>query len=458
MTPVRVRTAAGLVALTALALGTLLAGFSAQPSKAGIPPTPNVGFSVNSGTDAGPGDGLLYTIDITPTSPTFGVATPVSATPVIATNIESLAFLPDFSELVAVDSDPTNGAQVLGLDPATGEILEQHPLVDIDADPSGLTPLFVSMTGLTFTPSADPSLSNLWLTTFNPAEGVSDLYQIGPDSVDPSTFDATFVEELSETVVGLAWDGVDPAIIQGLGATPFNNLDIIDNTGLGDSPFKTDLGLGFEIIDGGLDSDPSTGTLWGIDDGSAGTIAGKARPRANVHTRGKVRPHAPGQSTLFSIDPSLGLAVDVVGVTDPDGNPLTGFDNLAIGPAATPPPPTTCSGGINVPTKKVKFGNVRVNRSKVRGVTIRNASGDEPLFITALDIDNGDFEVANGDPAEVGPLTIAPHGTLVVAIRFTPSGRGKDNATLTISISDCDKGDRTVRLLGKGIRKGHGKK
>jgi len=44
------------------------------------------------------------------------------------------------------------------------------------------------------------------------------------------------------------------------------------------------------------------------------------------------------------------------------------------------------------------------------------------------------------------------------AIRFTPDGRGKDNATLTISSSDCDRGDQTVRLLGKGIRKGHGKK
>jgi hypothetical protein len=288
------------------------------------------------------------------------------------------------------------------------------------------------------------------MTTFNGAEGVSDLYQLTFDLADPNAIDANFVGTLSETVVGLAWDQVDPTIIQGLGAAPANNLDIIDDTTALDSPFPTDLGLGFDILDGGLDFDPSTAILWGIDDGS-GAFTGKARPRA-----GKAHPHGiTGQSTLFSIDPGLGTAVDVVGVTDADGNPLAGFDNLAIGPPAGGGIPNPCSGTIRVNVKRLKFGTVKVNHSRVRGFVIRNRSADEVLTITDIELDKGtNYEIANG----TGPIDLEPGQSRTVAVRFIPINRGGHFDTVFVSSTDCDTGDVIVHLQGHGQPGGRRKK
>jgi len=404
----------------------ILTGFSARPTRAG---NPNSAFSVQSD-----GDGQLYEISLID-------GTARALTPTGFGDIEALTFTPNiFTEpdlslihLYGADSESDQIVELFANTP--GEAI--GPVVDEFGDP-----IDIDDPGLSFDPSG-----NRLLMTNNEPDDSSLLYDLAAPANVGEPVVATVIGVLSQPVTGLATDG---STLFGLGGSgqleiPTNNLLILDPD-LADP--TTDaivgevgtLGTFFNIIDGGIDFD-QFGTLWGIDDGSD--------------------PDGDGASHLFPIsttpaDPSQLVDPASILTVTLGGKPISGFEGLAIGPSlGEPPPPSECSGEVRLSTKRVKFGNVRLRKNKngvVRGFTIRNRSKDEDLVIFAIDSDNDEFEVANGDPAEVGPLTLGPGEHRVVAIRFTPSKRGLRKGTITVETSDCKNDTVELHVQGHGKR------
>jgi len=299
-------------------------------------------------------------------------------------------------------------------------------------------PIDIDDPGLSF----DPSGTRLLMTNNEPDDS-SVLYELASPMNVGEPVVATVIGILSQPVTGLATDG---STLFGLGGSgqfeiPTNNLLILDPD-LGDptaDPIVGEVGtLGtfFSVIDGGIDFD-QFGTLWGIDDGSdpAGDGASHLFPISTT-------PADPSQL----VDPASILTVTL------DGTPISGFEGLAIGPSleGTPPPPSECSGDIRSGTKRLKFGEVRVNskNGKVRGFFVRNVSKDEDLFVS-VSTDSKDFEVLN-DPPE---FILGPGERKSVGVRFFPSGRGQRHGVVVIESSDCKHDTIEVHVQGKGVRR-----
>ena len=82
-----------------------------------------------------------------------------------------------------------------------------------------------------------------------------------------------------------------------------------------------------------MDFDPSSGTLFGVDDGTDG-----------------------GTSRLFTLNQATGEATMLADVTV-NGAPAAGFQSLAIGlPAAA----SACSGVVSVSKSALQFGTFRL--------------------------------------------------------------------------------------------------
>jgi len=432
------RRAGGLLAALIAGTALLAAGFSAQPGRAGT--FQNVGFSVQSD-----GDDQLYSIDLT-----TGVATPIG--PTDFPDIESLTIFQDpdgFLNLIGVDSDLD---ELVALDPFTGQGTAVGPIVDefglpVDCDDTGLTAAGASIpTAATAGPRGVPTIGTAFMSNTNDADGSFTLYELAlPANIgDPVV--ATMIGgpgALGQPVAGLAPDPFDPTLLFGLGGTdpetgfPFDNLVTV-NTGDGTTTEVGLLGTPFDVVDGGLDLDPATGILYGLDDGSGSKDrASHLFPIDYSSAVPLVRP----RGAFFLVDPAA-----ILTVKDPGGAPLSGFESLAIGPPATTPP-TECSGTIQVSVKSLNFGTVDKKKSRSRTFTIRNVSKSEDLTVSIQQPD-GPFSVKNSEL----DFTLEPGERRTIVVNYSPArkSKGKDSADLVIESSDCDNPSVTVHLKGTG--------
>ena len=222
--------------------------------------------------------GRLWRIDLR-----TGVATPVG--PTGFRDIESLSFSAN-GGLYGVD-DATN--QLVRCNTQTGACTAVGPLLRDVTD-----------TGLAF--SGD---GRLWMSTDLPGPPYT-FYRL-----NPSTGAATAIGPQGQPVTGLAfWNGV----LYGLGGDSTDNL-LIMNRQTGNATLRGPL-VTVTLVDGGIDFDGS-GVLWGIAD-----AGGTPRPPAQV----------------FTIDTTTGAATVVATVANGDGQPLWGFESLAISPSGLVPP------------------------------------------------------------------------------------------------------------------------
>jgi len=413
----------GLIAVLGLTAALLAPARSA--------PGPRITMSAGFGFSAGP-DGNLYRIDLA-----TGAATLDAPTAGLAGQIEALAWNNSTSHLIGVD---VVGDRLVNF---PGDTAETLAFLTTD----GITPLPVRQPGLTFSDDG----TTLFLSNLD-EDGTFNLYAIAvtfdlSDPNDPliNTDGIAFLlTPLSEPVVGL---GNRLGVLYGLGGAdladgvpPPNNAVIIDPK-FGDTPLGKGLGLPFDVFNGGLDVDPGTLDVWGIDDGSGFTI-----PTAKPAPRGILF-----GSHLFQIDPETGQAIPGTLVTVNSGGdkpvPLNGFASLAIPP---PAPQTECSGQIQVSVNSINFGTVGAKQTKTRSFTIRNVSKSEDLTVSIQQPD-GPFSVKNSEL----DFTLAPGERRTVVVKYSPGNKskGKDSADLQIDSSDCKNPSVTVHL--KGSFKGH---
>lgn len=107
--------------------------------------------------------------------------------------------------------------------------------------------------------------------------------------------------------------------------------------------------------------------------------------------------------------------------------------------------PTAVSGKLTAP-KQLKFGKVRVGMVKTVTAKIKNTHRSEPLTLTISAPSRSEFALVNPG----GTMTIAPKGTLLVPVRFTPIMAGKVPGTLHLVSSDPAKPAVDVSLVAAG--------
>ena len=94
------------------------------------------------------------------------------------------------------------------------------------------------------------------------------------------------------------------------------------------------------------------------------------------------------------------------------------------------------------------FGSLYVGLTADRGVTLRNV-GSDPLTISALSFDNGDFSLV-GAPAL--PVTLGLNGSLALTVRWTPSAAcAPCTGHLLAASNDPDDPSLAVALSGTGV-------
>lgn len=116
--------------------------------------------------------------------------------------------------------------------------------------------------------------------------------------------------------------------------------------------------------------------------------------------------------------------------------------NLLIRAVVTNDVPNTAR--INVPTS-LSFGSSTVGVAQQQTLPISNFGG-AALTITNVASNNSQFTVVSPSL----PLTIAAGGQSQIAVRFTPTGAGIRNGTLTIASNDPTKPSTSVSLSGLG--------
>lgn len=99
---------------------------------------------------------------------------------------------------------------------------------------------------------------------------------------------------------------------------------------------------------------------------------------------------------------------------------------------------------INVP-QVLSFGNSEIGMQQQQNLTISNTGGVS-LNVTNITSNNAQFTI----PTLTFPIVIAAGGQTQIAVRFTPSSLGAQNATLTIASNDASQPSATVALSGVG--------
>jgi len=138
----------------------------------------------------------------------------------------------------------------------------------------------------------------MWMVTDMPAP--TTFYRL-----DPNTGAATPIGTQGQRVTGLAFGH---GVLYGLGGDYTDNLVTV-NRATGAATNVGPLGA-VSLVDGGIDFD-GEGVLWGIGDPSVVTCL---------------------PSQIFTINRATGAATFVATVVDENGNPLCGFESLAIWP------------------------------------------------------------------------------------------------------------------------------
>ncbi|MGH7186011.1 MAG: choice-of-anchor D domain-containing protein, partial [Pseudomonadota bacterium] len=100
---------------------------------------------------------------------------------------------------------------------------------------------------------------------------------------------------------------------------------------------------------------------------------------------------------------------------------------------------------VEVSPSSIDFGNVNVNASADRLITVRN-TGTAILNVTGITSTNPRFSVA----AISSSFIVAPGGQEAIPIRFSPAAAGNQTSLLTLSSNDPAKASVTVQLIGTG--------
>ncbi len=97
------------------------------------------------------------------------------------------------------------------------------------------------------------------------------------------------------------------------------------------------------------------------------------------------------------------------------------------------------------------FGNVNLNASSRLDFTIENKSANSVLLLT------GNPKVSSSDPthfsvvAQPPTSSIAASSSAVFSVKYTPSGAGAANATISIDNNDADENPYTFTVTGTGV-------
>jgi Abnormal spindle-like microcephaly-assoc'd, ASPM-SPD-2-Hydin len=95
--------------------------------------------------------------------------------------------------------------------------------------------------------------------------------------------------------------------------------------------------------------------------------------------------------------------------------------------------------------KAAKFGKVKVGRSKVRTIKIKNG-GRQPLTGSAQEQGMAQFAL----DADSIQFTVNPKGSSAIAVRFTPTAPGPASGSIHITSSDPAHPSVTIGLSGTG--------
>lgn len=117
---------------------------------------------------------------------------------------------------------------------------------------------------------------------------------------------------------------------------------------------------------------------------------------------------------------------------------VTGEEDIDVD---APAPPE-----ISVTPASLEFGEVAVGTGSEKSVALRN-EGPSALTVQNLEIAGDGFTLEKTPPL---PSVIAPAGTLLVTVKFTPAAEGARIGTLKITSNDPDEGSLTVTLTGTG--------
>ena len=98
-----------------------------------------------------------------------------------------------------------------------------------------------------------------------------------------------------------------------------------------------------------------------------------------------------------------------------------------------------------VSPKKLEFGSVNVNRSRIRTLLIQNR-GKNPLTVEVSPLDEGPFEIVSG----LGETTLGAGEAVGITIRFSPTDEGTARRTLHVLSNDRENREVKVRVNGIG--------
>jgi uncharacterized protein (TIGR03437 family) len=100
---------------------------------------------------------------------------------------------------------------------------------------------------------------------------------------------------------------------------------------------------------------------------------------------------------------------------------------------------------IGVDPSTLSFGNVVINTSADRTVTVRN-TGAAPLVVSDITSSNPRFSVTTGSS-----FSVTPGGQQIVTVRFSPNALGVANGVLTIKSNDSANPEAPIALSGTGV-------
>jgi hypothetical protein len=112
------------------------------------------------------------------------------------------------------------------------------------------------------------------------------------------------------------------------------------------------------------------------------------------------------------------------------------------------------SGVFHLSANPTNFGKVGLTHSDTMTVTISN-TGNGLLVVTpnSLSLSNMDFSIISVKPENLS-YDLAPKGTVVVTVAFTPSKLGGDTATFPLTVSQYEGNtiDMSIVLIGTGVQ------
>jgi len=121
-----------------------------------------------------------------------------------------------------------------------------------------------------------------------------------------------------------------------------------------------------------------------------------------------------------------------------------------VGNGTAPP-----NAGISITPKPLAFGNVGVNSSQLKDITIQN-NGYATLLITNVSIGGSRmFELPNGEDKSTATISIAPNASRTLVVKYLPTSVGEHVGEITLHHnSTVDNGTSTINLVGAGVSSG----